>query len=105
MVEKFMVEKLWVENFILVLGLNCLGLKLGVENSGVEISCNRCNNFCSPGIKQMIPINIFFQLNVLVVLMVNVSNLMSASKTKRFTFFVSMDPNKCGRRKKPVGGK
>ena len=100
-----MVEKLWVENFILVLGLNCLGLKLGVENSGVEISCNRCNNFCSPGIKQMIPINIFFQLNVLVVLMVNVSNLMSASKTKRFTFFVSMDPNKCGSRKKSVGGK
>ena len=44
-----MVEKSWVENFILVLGLNFLRLKLGVEKSGVEMSCNCRNNFCSPG--------------------------------------------------------
>ena len=40
-VEKFMVEKSAVEKFLLALGLNCLGLKLGVEKSGDEMSCNR----------------------------------------------------------------
>ena len=35
-VEKFMVEKSGVEKFLLALGLNCLGLKLGVENSGLK---------------------------------------------------------------------
>ena len=34
-------------------------------------------------VKQMIPINFFFQLNVLVVVMVNVFNLMTASKNKK----------------------
>ena len=32
-VEKFMVEKSGVEKFPLALGLNCLGLKCGVEKS------------------------------------------------------------------------
>ena len=40
-VEKFMVEKSVVENFPLALVLNCLGLKLGVDKSRVEISYNR----------------------------------------------------------------
>ena len=39
-VEKFMVEKSGVEKFLLALGLNFLGLKLGVEKSGVEMSFN-----------------------------------------------------------------
>ena len=39
-VEKFMVEKSGVEKFLLTLGLNCPGLKLGVEKSRVEMSCN-----------------------------------------------------------------
>ena len=34
-VERFMVEKSGVEKYLLA-----LGLKLGVEKSGVEISCN-----------------------------------------------------------------
>ena len=40
-VKKFMVEKSGVEKFLLALGLNCLGLKLGVEKSRVEMSFNR----------------------------------------------------------------
>ena len=39
-VQKFMVHKSAVEKFLLALGLNCLGLKLGVEKSGVEMSFN-----------------------------------------------------------------
>ena len=39
-VEKFMVEMSRVEKFLLALGLNCLGLKLVVEKSRVEMSFN-----------------------------------------------------------------
>ena len=35
-----MVEKSGVEKFLFVLGLKGLGLKLGVEKSGVEMSFN-----------------------------------------------------------------
>ena len=39
-VENFMIKKSGFEKFILPLGLNCLGLKLGVEKSGDEMSFN-----------------------------------------------------------------
>ena len=39
-VEKFMVEKSGVEKFLLTLGFKSPGLKLGVQKSGVELSCN-----------------------------------------------------------------
>jgi hypothetical protein len=42
-VEKFMVEKSGVDKFLLALGLNCLGLKLWVEKSRVEISFDQIN--------------------------------------------------------------
>ena len=61
------MEKSGVEKFLLVLGLK--SSLFFVTTFAVQA--------------QMIPINIFFQLNVLVVLMVNVSNLMSASKISK----------------------
>ena len=42
-VEKFMVEKAGVEKFLLGLGLNCMGLQLVVEKSGVEMFSNPGN--------------------------------------------------------------
>ena len=38
--EIIMVEKSAVEKFLLAFGLNCLGLKLWIDKSMVEISCN-----------------------------------------------------------------
>ena len=43
-VEKFMVEMSVVEKFLWTLGLKSPGLKLGVEKSGVEMSCNPSYN-------------------------------------------------------------
>ena len=43
-VEKFMVENPGVEKFLWTLVLKSSGLKLGVEKSGVEMSCNLSYN-------------------------------------------------------------
>ena len=40
MIEKLMIETSGVEKFLLALGLKSPGLKVGVENSRVEMSCN-----------------------------------------------------------------
>ena len=76
MVEKFMIEKSGVEKFLLALGLKSswlkspglesswlkspglkgLGLKLGVEKSGVEMSFN----LAKPTLKSMIQIGRIF---------------------------------------------